>query len=46
MQDARKPKRSDLDATRDARYVWLPITWENGMPKIYWKADWKLEDYK
>lgn len=46
MQDARKPKRSDLDATRDARYVWLPITWESGVPKIYWKDKWKLEDYK
>lgn len=24
----------------DARYIWLPITWENGKPVIEWKDNW------
>lgn len=40
-----KVKRTDWDVTYNATYVWLPITWENGVPKIYWKDEWKLEDF-
>jgi len=28
-----------------ADYVWLPIKLENGMPKIYWYDEWKVEDF-
>ncbi len=34
------------DAVSDATYVWLPIKWENGIPRIYWKEEWKLEDFE
>ena len=26
----------------DARYIWLPIEWENGKPVIKWKDSWSL----
>lgn len=29
-----------------ARYVWLPIVFEDGKPKIYWHDSWKIEDYE
>ena len=46
LHDMTGAKRSDWDATSNARYVWLPITWEKGVPNIYWKDEWRLEDYK
>jgi hypothetical protein len=46
LPDRTNIKRSGLDATSNATYVWLPVTWENGVPKIYWKDEWKLEDYE
>lgn len=27
----------------DARYIWLPIKFENGMPVITWQEEWKPE---
>lgn len=27
-----------------AEYVWLPIKFENDVPKIYWLDEWKIED--
>ena len=39
-------KRTDGNATSNATYVWLPITWENGVPLIYWKDEWEIEDFK
>jgi beta-xylosidase len=27
----------------DSRYVWLPLTFENGRPMINWKNEWSLE---
>lgn len=27
-----------------AEYVWLPIKFENGIPKIYWYDEWRIED--
>ncbi len=26
----------------DGRYIWLPITFENDAPKLYWKGTWSL----
>ncbi|MGB0390008.1 MAG: glycoside hydrolase family 43 protein [Salibacteraceae bacterium] len=33
---------SPVDAI-DGRYIWLPITWKNNEPEIYWKAVWELD---
>ena len=46
LNDMTSSRRSDWDSTSDARYVWLPITWVKGMPNIYWKDEWRLEDFK
>lgn len=46
LHDMTGVKRTDWDVTNKATYVWLPITWENGIPRIYWKKEWKLEDFK
>ncbi len=45
LMDRTHEKRTEWDVTYNATYVWLPITWENGVPNIYWKDEWKLEDY-
>lgn len=37
------PKLRDMSA---ARYVWLPILFENGKPVIRWFDEWKWEDFK
>lgn len=29
----------------DGRYIWLPITFENGLPVLKWYDDWKLNDF-
>ena len=26
----------------DGRYIWLPVTFENDAPKLYWKTSWSL----
>ncbi len=31
--------------TSIADYVWLPIKWEDGVPKLYWLDEWKIEDF-
>ena len=28
-----------------ARYVWLPLRFDNGVPRIDWLDEWKIEDY-
>ena len=28
-----------------ADYVWLPIVFENDIPKLYWYNEWKIEDF-
>lgn len=47
--DRRQVKRTKgtatSDAVSDATYVWLPIKWENGVPRIYWQDEWKLDDF-
>lgn len=25
----------------DGRYIWLPVEWEDGLPVIRWKKEWK-----
>lgn len=32
--------------TSRANYVWLPITFEEGKPKIHWRDSWKLSDFE
>ena len=29
-----------------ADYVWLPITFDGDIPRIYWKEEWRTEDFK
>ncbi len=29
----------------DGRYVWLPITFENGLPVLKWHDEWKLDEF-
>ena len=28
-----------------ADYVWLPIVFENDIPRLYWQDEWKIEDF-
>lgn len=28
-----------------ARYVWLPVTFEGGLPRIRWHDEWRIEDF-
>lgn len=42
MQVAEMPKED----TKNANYVWLPITFVNEMPVIEWKNEWRWEDYE
>ena len=32
--------------TSIADYVWLPFTFENGMPTLHWYDEWKIEDFE
>ena len=32
--------------TSIADYVWLPFTFENGMPTLHWCDEWKVEDFE
>lgn len=32
--------------TLNARYVWLPLVFENGKPVIKWYDEWELEDFE
>jgi beta-xylosidase len=41
MADRWKPK--DL---KDSRYLWLPVTFKDGLPSVEWKDEWKLSDLK
>ena len=41
MADIWRPKHPS-----DARYVWLPITFEDGMPVIHWHDEWNLDTKK
>lgn len=47
-EEIKKIKMKDMTAknTSLAEYVWLPITFENDVPKIHWYDEWKIEDFK
>lgn len=39
------PESLSARNTSVADYVWLPITFENDVPKIYWQDSWRVEDW-
>ncbi len=46
VKDKTRFKRNKWDTTVDARYVFLPITFDaQGKPAIEWHDEWRLEDY-
>jgi len=46
VKDKTDVKRNKWDTTDDARYVFLPITFDaEGKPTIKWYDEWKLEDF-
>ena len=46
VKDKTGVKRNKWDTTEDARYVFLPITFDaNGKPTLIWQDEWRLEDY-
>ena len=46
-EEIKKMTMMDMTAknTAMADYVWLPITFENDIPKIHWYDEWKIEDF-
>ncbi len=47
--DFRFSDKFGYDAQRNtsiADYVWLPISFENGIPVIHWQDEWRIEDYE
>ena len=47
VKDKRNMVRDEWETTRDATYVFLPVTFDkNGRPTIEWRDEWCLEDYK
>ena len=47
VKDKRNMVRDEWETTRDATYVFLPVTFDkNGRPTIEWLDEWRLEDYK
>lgn len=47
METGGQPMRDEWETTRDATYVFLPVTFDkNGRPTIEWRDEWRLEDYK
>ena len=46
VKDKTGVKRNKWDTTEDARYVFLPITFDaDGKPTLIWQDEWRLEDY-
>lgn len=45
-KDKRNEVRTTWDVTYNARYVFLPIVFKDGVPQIEWKDEWRIEDYK
>lgn len=45
-KDKSREVRTGWDVTYNSTYVFLPITFKNGMPQIEWKDEWRIEDYK
>lgn len=40
-----KKEMRHMENTSIARYVWLPIKWDNDKPTIKWHDEWKIEDF-
>ena len=40
---ARAPMMGSADTSK-ANYVWLPFSWDGGMPKLCWKDEWRTEE--
>jgi len=38
-------KKRHFDNTSIARYVWLPIEWQDNIPKVRWFDEWRIEDF-
>lgn len=41
MADIWRPKHPS-----DARYIWLPVDFKNGLPVVEWRDEWTLEYFK
>lgn len=47
VKDKRNMIRDEWETTRDATYVFLPVTFDkNGRPTIEWRDEWRLEDFR
>ena len=42
-KDKQNDVRTTWDVTYNATYVFLPITFKNGVPQIEWKEEWKIK---
>lgn len=42
---AERPDWTGEADTSIADYVWLPITFEDGVPRIHWRDEWRVEDF-
>ena len=46
VKDKTEVKRNKWDTTKDSRYVFLPITFDDsGKPTLVWQDEWRIEDY-
>ena len=43
-KDKRHERRTGWDVTNNATYVFLPITFKDGMPMIEWQNEWRIEN--
>lgn len=41
----RKIETASVQNTSLARYVWLPVEWQDGKPILRWYDSWKIEDF-
>lgn len=41
-----RKKMRHMENTSIARYVWLPVEWEDGKPVVRWHDEWRVEDFQ
>ena len=46
VKDKRDEVRTGWDVTCNATYVFLPVVFKDGVPRIEWLDEWRLEDYE
>ena len=47
VKDKRDMVRDEWETTKDATYVFLPVTFDaNGKPTIEWRDEWRIEDFE